>query len=156
MDISLPTAGRQRGTAMVEFAIALPILLFMLFATAEFGLMISDYNTLTKSVQDGARYAASTASGGGGSTGIVDITPAIQSAVQNLVVSGSTGGGTALLPGLTASDVTVTDAGNGYVSVTATYAYQPMMGATLPTFGFGPPIGLTLTFNAASVMPALP
>lgn len=154
MDTRPPTACRQRGTAMVEFAIALPVLLFMLFATAEFGRMISDYNTLTKSVQDGARYAASTAAGG--STGVVDITSSVQSAVANLVVSGSTGGGTPLLPGLSASNVTVADASNGYVSVSATYAYEPMMGATLPTFGLGPPISLTLTFNAATVMPALP
>lgn len=154
MTILPQIADRQRGTAMIEFAIALPVLLFMLFATAEFGLMISEYNTLTKAVQDGARYAASTAAGG--STGVVDITPAVQSAVANLVVSGTTGGGTPLLPGLSTSNVTVADAGNGYVSVSASYAYEPMMGATLPTFGLGSPISLTLTFNAASVMPALP
>lgn len=148
------TARRQRGIAMIEFAIGLPILLFLLLATAEFGRMISQYDTLTKAVQDGARYAASTASGG--TTGLVNITPAIQSSVANLVVSGSINGGSPLLPGLSTSNVTVANAGNGYVSVSASYAYQPLMGATLPTFGLGGAISTALTFNAASIMPALP
>lgn len=144
----------QRGIAMVEFAIALPLLLFLMLATAEFGRMLSQYDTLTKAVRDGVRYAASTAVVG--STGVVYITPAIQTAVANLVATGDVdGSGTPLLPGLTAADVTVTDAGNGYVSVSATYAYQPMLGATLPTFGLGGSIPLAITLNTASVMRAL-
>lgn len=145
---------RQRGVAMIEFAIALPVLLLLMLATAEFGRMLSQYNTLTKAVRDGVRYAASTAEAG--STGIVAITPAIATAVANLVATGNVAGsGTPILPGLTAADVTVTDAGNGYVSVSATYAYEPLLGATLPTFGFGNPVSLTLSLNAASVMRAL-
>jgi Flp pilus assembly protein TadG len=145
---------RQRGVAMVEFAIALPLLLLLLLATAELGRMLSQYDTLTKAVRDGVRYAASTAALG--STGIVYITPATQIAVANLVATGTVdGSGAPLLPGLTAADVTVTDAGNEYVAVSASYAYQPMLGATLPTFGLGNPIPLTITLNAGSVMRAL-
>lgn len=145
---------RQRGGAMVEFAIALPLLLLLMLATAEFGRMLSQYDTLTKAVRDGVRYAASAAVVG--STGVVYITPAVQAAVANLVATGNVNGSaTPLLPGLTATDVTVTDAGNGYVSVSATYAYQPMLGATLPTFGLGGPIPLAISLDAASVMRAL-
>lgn len=145
----------QRGTAMAEFAIGLPVLLFLLFATAELGRLISQYNTLTKAVRDGVRYAASQAIGG--TTGVISITPAIQTAVANLVVTGSTAGtGAPLLPGFSTSNVNVTDAGSGYVSVSASYTYQPMVGASLPTFGLGAPINLSLTLNAAQVMPGLP
>jgi Flp pilus assembly protein TadG len=145
----------QRGTAMVEFAIGLPVLLFLLFATAEVGRLISQYNTLTQAVRDGARYAASTAIGG--TTGVISVTPAIQAAVANLVVTGSTAGtGSPLLPGFSTSNVSVTDAGNGYVSVSASYTYQPMVGASLPSFGLGAPINLAVTLNSAEVMPGLP
>lgn len=144
----------QRGVAMVEFAITLPFLLFLMLATAELGHLLSQYDTLTKAVRDGARYAASTSALG--STGLVAITPQIQAAVANLVATGNVNGsGSALLPGLSASGVTVSNAGNGYVSVSATYTYQPLLGATLPTFGLGSPISLSFTLNAASVMRAL-
>lgn len=147
--------GAQRGTAMIEFAIGLPVLLFLLLATAEVGRLMSQYNTLTKAVRDGVRYAASKASLG--TTGIITVTPAIQAAVANLVVTGSTTGtGTSLLPGFSTSNVTVTDAGSGYVSVSASYTYSPMVGSSLPTFGLGAPINLAVTLNSAQVMPGLP
>lgn len=145
---------RQRGLAMVEFAITLPVLLLLMIATAEFGHLISQYDTLTNAVRDGARYAASTAANG--STGLVSVTPQIQAAVANLVATGNVGGsGAALLPGLAATDITVSDAGNGYVSVSAVYTYEPMVGATLPTFGLGGPVALSFTLNAAAIMRAL-
>lgn len=145
---------KQRGVAMVEFAITLPLLLLLMLGTAELGRLISQYDTLTKAVRDGARYAASTSALG--STGLVYVTPQIQAAVANLVATGSVNGsGSALLPGLAPADITVSDAGNGYVSVSASYTYEPMLGATLPTFGFGSPIPLSVTLNAASVMRAL-
>lgn len=140
---------------MIEFAIGLPVLLFLLLATAEVGRLINQYNTLTKAVRDGVRYAASKAALG--TTGIVTVTPAIQSAVANLVVTGSTAGtGTPLLPGFSTSNVTVRDAGGGYVSVSASYTYSPMVGSSLPTFGLGTPINLAVTLNSAQVMPGLP
>lgn len=148
------SSGRQRGLAMVEFAITLPLLLLLLLATAEFGRLISQYDTLTKAVRDGARYAASTASQG--ATGLVSITPQVQTAVANLVATGNiNGSGSALLPGLVPTDVTVSDAGNGYVSVSASYTYEPIVGAALPTFGIGGPISLSFTLNAGAVMRAL-
>jgi hypothetical protein len=46
----------QRGVALVEFALILPFLLVMTFITTEFGRAIYQYNLLTKSVRDAARY----------------------------------------------------------------------------------------------------
>ncbi len=53
------------------------------------------------------------------------------------------------------NNVTVTDAGNGFISVAASYTYTPMLGATLPTFGFGAPLNLSRALPATVVMRAL-
>ena len=43
----------QRGLAMVEFAIALPLLVLMLLGIAEFGRLLYQYNTLLQAWKDG-------------------------------------------------------------------------------------------------------
>jgi Flp pilus assembly protein TadG len=139
---------------MVEVAIALPLLLLLLLATAEFGRIISQYNTLTKSTRDACRYVASNAAVG--TTRIVNITAQLQTAASNLLVTGNVNGtGSPILPGLAASSVTLRDAGNGYVSVSVSYTYQPMIGSSLPTFGLGSPVSLAFPLNSAVVMRAL-
>lgn len=47
---------RQKGVALVEFALILPFLLLLSITTVELGRAIWEYNTLTKSVRDAARY----------------------------------------------------------------------------------------------------
>lgn len=146
--------GTHSGIALIEFAICAPVLLLLMFATAEVGRLLFQYNTLSKAVRDGARYACSNASVG--TTRIVNITAAVRDQTRNLVVTGNSAGtGTALLPGLTVINVTVADAGNGFVSVSANYTYAPMLGATLPTFGLGDPINLSIGLPATVVMRAL-
>jgi Flp pilus assembly protein TadG len=143
---------RQGGTATMELAVALPLLLLVLMATAEFGRMLSQYDALNKAVRDGARYLAANALAAGGTTGVVTITPALTTATQNLVVKGNTtGAGSALLPNFVAANVTVTNLGNGYVSVSAAYQYVPILGASLPTFGNGS-VNTRVTLNATTVM----
>src|SRR5687768_8895894 len=125
----------RRGVATVEFAICAPVLLLLMLGTAEVGRVLFQYNTLVKAVRDGARYAVIGAASLSGSSRIVNITPEVRNRTRNLVVHGNTtGSGTPLLPGLRVENVTVNDAGDGYVSVSATYTYSPMLGATLPTF----------------------
>jgi Flp pilus assembly protein TadG len=142
---------RQRGLAAVEFTIALPVLLITLFATAEIGRMLSQYDTLNKSVRDGARYLAT----GALQAGVMTVTGALQTATQNLVVTGNVNGtGAPLLPGLKAGNVTVSGAASGYVTVSATYTYQPML-ASLPLFGLHAPISLAIPLTATAVMRAL-
>jgi Flp pilus assembly protein TadG len=150
------TRVRHQGLATVEFVLCAPVLFLLMFATVEVGRVLYQYNTLMKSVRDGARFAVVDAAVSGGTTRIVNITTQTRNATRNLVVTGNTAGtGTPLLPGLTTNNVTVTDAGGGFVSVAATYTYQPMLGATLPTFGFGTPINLTMTLPATVIMRAL-
>ncbi len=47
---------RQKGVALVEFALILPFLLLLSIMAIEFGRAIWEYNILTKSVRDAARY----------------------------------------------------------------------------------------------------
>jgi Flp pilus assembly protein TadG len=151
---SVPIAGRQHGVAIIEFTIALPVLLLLMLATAELGRVLSQYDTLTKTVRDSCRYVASKAAVG--TTTVVSITPQLQTEAGNLVAYGNINGtGAALLPSLTPATVTVSDAGNGFVSVSATYAYSPMIGNTLPTFGFGNPISLQFSLTTQVTMRAL-
>ena len=51
---------KSRGVAAVEMAVVLPLILLLLFVTAEIGRGFMQYNTLTKSVRDSARYLGQT------------------------------------------------------------------------------------------------
>lgn len=144
----------QSGVAIVEFTIALPLLLFLMLATVEFGRALSQYDTLTKAARNACRYIASKAAVG--STSVVSITPQLQSDAGNLVAYGNVNGtGMTLLPQLVPGNVSVADAGNGYVSVSVIYPYTPIIGATLPTFGLTNPISLNLSLRTAVTMRAL-
>lgn len=133
---------------MVEFAIVLPLLLLLMFAAAELGRVLYQYNTLIKSARDGARYLAANAFLGDGT----QVNPAAPEQTQNLVAYGAIGK-TACQPtstppfyppcvylkdfGSQDDDVKSTppfqDAdGNYYVRVSATYPYKWMLGDMLP------------------------
>lgn len=47
--------GAQRGVAAVEFAIVLPLLLLIIFSTAEFGVALYDKAMITNASREGAR-----------------------------------------------------------------------------------------------------
>jgi Flp pilus assembly protein TadG len=87
---------RQKGVAIVEFALVLPFLLLLTFITTEYGRAIWQYNTVTKSVRDAARYLSTQQPG-------THITQA-----RNLAVYGNLAGtGTPLALGLTLANVPV-------------------------------------------------
>jgi len=48
----------ERGQAMVEFALILPILITLVFGIIQFGILFNHYLTLTDAVRTGARQAA--------------------------------------------------------------------------------------------------
>ena len=48
---------RRSGMAMVEFVIILPILLMLVFAIAEFGVLFGRWQTLCNAAREGARTA---------------------------------------------------------------------------------------------------
>ena len=90
----MKSARFQSGVAIVEFALILPVLLIMAFIVTEFGRALMHYNTLTKSVREGARYLTTQLPGAG------------TTAARNLVVYGNTAGtGDPLVPGLSLANV---------------------------------------------------
>ena len=132
---------------MIEMAIILPVILIVIIATAELGRAFWEYNALTKSVRDAARYAS--AQGLFGSTGVVIVTNELRTEVQNLVVYGNTGGtGTPVLNGLTTAGVSLESPGDGDILVRTTYAYTPIFGL-LPDFRGG---GINPLYNFESVV----
>ena len=144
---------RQRGLALVETAITLPFLLFVMLAASEFTFAFVQHTTLTKAVRDGVRYAAEEAIDG---TLTFNLTAAIQNDTRRLVVYGNTLGlGAPAAVGLAVGDVTVTDVGNNIVEVSLTYPYTGILGTVLPTFGYGPNISLLFNMGATVAMRAL-
>ena len=145
---------RQRGLAMVELAVTAPLLLLLMFATAEIGRAFMQYNTLTKSVRDSVRHVAEMALPG--QTGVIQIDSDLEQAAQNLVVFGrlNAGGNTPLLPGLSPANVQVNASTADDVTVTATYAYQPMFGV-IPGFTITADRNAFYVFQAQATMRAL-
>ena len=145
---------RQKGLALVETAICLPILLFLMLASAEVTNVFVQHNTLTKAVRDGARFAAGVSFNHGGK--VFDLRPDIISDTKSIVVFGDTSGaGTAVLPNLTVGAVTVTGVALETVEVKATYAYTGIIGSVLPAFGFGADHSLGFNLEASVRMRAL-
>jgi Flp pilus assembly protein TadG len=120
---------RERGVALVELALALPLLILLTLIATEFGRAIFQYNTIAKSVRDAARYLSTQAPNTG------------SAAARNLVVYGTTApsaSATPLVPGLTLSNLpastpawktTGTDPVINTVTITVTgFCFAPMIG----------------------------
>jgi hypothetical protein len=87
---------KHSGVALVEFALVLPVLLVLTFTVTEFGRAMYQYNILTKSVRDAARYLSIQTPG----------SAAAIAEARNLVVYGNIAGtGNPLTLGLTTSNV---------------------------------------------------
>lgn len=117
----------ERGSTLVEYAIALTVFLTAMFAVIEFGRALWVHNALADAARRGARYATLN------SSSQVD-------AVKNVVVYGDPAGGSQpVVPNLTANNVTVTYSqfglNKGTVSVSVTnYQFQfviPIVGTTI-------------------------
>jgi Flp pilus assembly protein TadG len=134
---------RTRGLAAVEFVVTAPFVLLLLLGGAELGRVFVQYVQLSNLVRDAARYV--TENSINGTTGVVSISGTTVTRAKNLAVYGNIAGtGNARLPNYQASHVQVVDAGGDNIRVSATYPYQPMLGAVLPGFGSG---SRNLNFN---------
>ncbi|MDG3087331.1 pilus assembly protein [Vibrio hannami] len=134
------TSHTEQGYAAVEFVITLPILLMLVGIFSELGNLYIQHTTLTKAVQDGARWAVNGVVGTNG--GIAD-----SNEIKNLVVYGKmSSGSSSVLESFTTADVSVVEVGN-FVTVSASYDYSPIfLNIPYVTQNFN------LTLNASSVM----
>lgn len=154
-----PVTGKQtqQGVAMIEFAIALPLLLLLLLGIGEFGRMLFQYNSLLQASRDAARYAAGQA--WNATLGQVDLNADLQAEIRNVAVYGvpsALAGFAPVVPDLNASHVSVQQvaADSRYVQISIAYPFQPVIGNVLPSF-YGDDIALNVTLNATVVMRAL-
>lgn len=147
--MAMNTIKNQQGLAAVEFAIVLPVMLFLMLATAEFGRVFYHYNTLTKAVQTGARYASRPLLK---TSELTNIDAAFKQRIQNFVVYGNqTGDGSAVLDGLTATDANVvisSSAADKTITIEATYNYSFTVLGDFPLVGYVLPV---LTLRASIV-----
>jgi Flp pilus assembly protein TadG len=131
---------RQKGVAIVEFALILPFLLLLTFITTEFGRAIWEYNSLTKSVRDSARYLSIQ----------TPHDPIAIAKARNLTVYGNLAGtGTPLAIGLSTSNVpdpTWQTAGTNPVINTVTIRITGYTFNSMFTSVFGLPFG-AITFS---------
>lgn len=114
----------QNGVALIELALAIPFMIMLSMIVIEFGRAMYEYNTVTKSVRDAARYLT------------VQLPPAptkCPTAATNLVQYGNTNA--LLAPGLASATITCTWQTSGtypLVSTTVTvtvssYRFQSMV-----------------------------
>lgn len=97
----------RRGTAIVEAAIVLPVMILLLFGLIEIGRALMEHHTLTRSVRDAARYVAR----------VPLLCPAtddptwsgVKSIARNLALTGQRTGGTPLVPSWTTAAFSVAD-----------------------------------------------
>ena len=108
------TLRNQRGQAVTEFAVILPVLLLVLLAIYQFGVVFNNYIQVTAAAREGARKAA------------VSRTAGNCSAVQTLAISAARGAAPGLNQSQMAVTVTATCTNNAYApgtdtKVTVTY-----------------------------------
>ena len=85
---------QERGAALIELALIMPLLLLLTFITTEFGRAMYEYNSVVKATRDAVRYLSVQTPG-------THITEA-----RNLMVYGNTAGtGTPLARGLSLTNV---------------------------------------------------
>ena len=97
----------QAGLAAIEFALILPTLLILAFGVFDFGRVLFQYDTLTKSTRDATRYLASVVRPPAAAFATdANYTTAANSAV-NLALCGTIAAcnGATLVNGLTASNI---------------------------------------------------
>ena len=137
--IGMSTRNRrsEAGTSIIEATIVLPLLLLLVFATAEFGISLTRWNSLTNAVREGARE------------GVVFRTPCEEGPVRTLVET--TVANFANSSGINPSDITTTVTGaclgtGTQLTVNSSVPYNYVALSALA--GFAP----STTLRAQSVM----
>ncbi|MCL1144559.1 pilus assembly protein [Shewanella marinintestina] len=152
---------KQKGIAVIEFTLVLPILVLIIFLTVEFGRLLFQYSELTRMARSAGRFISNTA--------IVNTTgnlPAVLSDtncdfcisnMKRVLLSGDTLNTSSNLTGLTASNISVVEfpADSGILVVNVSYDWTPLFAEKLQTFSFGEDIDLSFNLNASYAVTAL-
>jgi hypothetical protein len=142
----------QQGLAVIEFTLVLPFLLLLIFASAEFGRLLYQYNALNKTVRDASRYLSSNVKFG--DNGNLTIKESISIDVKNLIQFGQSTSASALFPNLSDDDISLAINGD-FIIITVNYDWQPIFSETFTTFGLGNDIDLSFPLVSTYTMRAL-
>lgn len=145
---------------MVEFAIALPLLLLMILSIAEFGRMLFQYNSLLQASRDAGRYVAGKAWNRTlGKIVLLEPSQGIDliSEAKNIAVYGVPSNpsvGRPVVTGLGTANVSVSAVGTDHVQVSISFSFKPLIGSGIPALiGKGNKLGFPMV--ATTVMRAL-
>ena len=137
---------RRRGVAILEFALALPVLLSLVLLAIDYGRVASCYVAVTNAARAGAGYGSANA-----------YTSATLAAWQAATIQAAKDE-FATNPWYNSAKLTVgtpvvTQEGNGYwrVSVTATYSFQTLINWTVLS-NYNTPVSLTRTVVMRATM----
>ena len=124
---------REHGQGIVEFSMAVPLLLLFLFGIIEFSIVVFTYDTIANAAREGARAGVF---GSASDQEIIDATLALTAGLQ-----------------LTANDIVIshitTPAGDtDTVRVEITYAVNLITGPIIQSVGGNP----TITLHTSSTM----
>ncbi len=134
-----PKKSRQQGLASIELAISLPFLILMLVIMGELGYLMFQQTSLTKSIENGAMYAAKNTRLG---TGLVKIEAQTIQDARNLVIYGSLAGtGNKIIESIEPEDISLScsyGTKNGFcekeqgiqtITIQANVNYDPVLGS---------------------------
>ena len=127
----------ERGAALVEFALVVPLLMAMMCVIIDFGLALHTLNNLTSALREGARYGA-----------VLNPAPAVDDArIRDRVIAYmSSYGGNTLLPAAISVTYPESPVGVKNVKVTVSnFMYTPVT-PLAPLFGMG-----TLRFTRSAI-----
>lgn len=125
----------DRGAAAVEFALVLPLLLLIVFATIDFGRALNAQIVLTQAAREGVRLAAL----GGSQSAIVSRTQAAATGISPVQVA------------ITGCPPGAGPAADAIVKVSYAFSFVTPIGGIASFFGGG--IGSGITLTAQGVMP---
>lgn len=124
-------SSKENAQGMVEFALVLPLLLFIIFGLIEFGRLIATYSMITTSSRDSARYAAAAGNVGNNTPHYLDCDgiraaarkSAILSPISNddIIISYDHGPGTAVFSSTCPASEALQLGDRVQVSVTSTF-----------------------------------
>ena len=136
MTPSLRRWNRERGAAVVEFALVLPLLLMLVLGAIDWGWYFYAREVVTNAAREGARTGSVSA------VGSDDATSAASSAASTYLSSLNLTGGTV---NVTTPDVTVGATVTHTVRVVVTFPAGSLTGFTLPGFTSLVPSSITAT-----------